>query len=71
MSSTYSDKNAVCPFYKRQEHQKICCEGIQERSSLYLTFSSPEEQKKYLEQHCNNMDGYCKCKVAIILKSKY
>lgn len=71
MRSTYNDRKAVCPFYKREEQQKICCEGIQERSSLHLTFSSPEEQKKYLERFCNSISGYCKCKVAIMLKSKY
>lgn len=67
----FADKNVVCPFYKWQDNQKICCEGIVDNSTLHLAFASPADRLKQVVKHCNSMDRYPTCPVAKMLNEMY
>lgn len=62
-------KEVQCPFYHSEEPQKICCEGVQEESTIHLCFSTPTQQKMYKGVFCNNK--YKKCYIADMLFKKY
>lgn len=58
-----------CPFFRYYDGCKICCEGVQERSSIHLAFSSPEERRIYMKSICYS--NYEFCMVAKALYEKY
>lgn len=58
-----------CPFFKYYDGCKICCEGVQQSSSIHLAFSSPEERRKYMKSVC--YFNYKDCIVAKALYNKY
>lgn len=41
-----------CPFHHWYEGCKLCCEGVQENSSIHLAFESPEARRKYMKDIC-------------------
>lgn len=41
-----------CPFFKKSSEREIFCEGIVERGSVRLSFSSAGYQRRYFEWHC-------------------
>lgn len=67
----YADEDVVCPFYKHQEQYKICCEGIQQNSSITLSFALPIERKQHCREYCNSMKDYPRCPIAKMLNAKY
>ena len=36
-----------CPYYRREERQKICCEGVGKGSYIHLVFDSAQRTKDY------------------------
>lgn len=69
--NTFADADAVCPFYRWQQNQKICCEGIVDNSTLHLAFAVPEDRLRQVVQHCNSINGYPTCPIAKMLNEKY
>ena len=62
-------KEVLCPFYHSEDPQKICCEGVEENSSLHLAFSTPQQQREYKAVFCNK--NYDACYIAAMLYKKY
>lgn len=48
-----------CPYYRREEKQKIFCEGVQEGTSIHLAFDSPANLKRYMECYCKKEFNQC------------
>lgn len=60
---------AKCPFYKFYDDRKIICEGVQEDSSIHMTFGQTIDRKDY--ERCRCHSDYKKCPVAKMLYKLY
>ena len=69
MGKRYVSKEVECPFYHSEDEQKIYCEGVNERSSIHLAFSSKTERREYRRKKCSG--EYKKCRIAKMLYRKY
>lgn len=69
--SKYVSKYAVCPFYRRHDDNRICCEGVTRDSSVNLVFRSQIRMKRYTTIHCESMEGCKQCRVYGMLDGKY
>ena len=43
---------AVCPFYRSQDPQRICCEGITDYCSTHQAFGDSKRRKEYSKNYC-------------------
>ena len=57
----YTDKKAICPFYKNETPGMICCFSFDENSTIHLAFSDRAECKAYKNKHCRT--DYKNCKI--------
>lgn len=62
-------KEALCPFYHSEDSNRVCCEGIEEGSTIHVVFQSPNKKKAYSRRYC--CGDYKACKVSHILYAKY
>lgn len=69
--SSYVSKYAVCPFYRRHNDNRICCEGTDKTNTINLVFEDSKQLKEYAERHCDNIQGHKRCLVCRALNSKY
>lgn len=60
---------AKCPYYRREERQKILCEGVQDGTSIHLVFGSVPSMKGYTKCFCKG--DYNRCLLAKMLNGKY
>lgn len=67
----YISKYAVCPFYRKHEPNRICCEGVSAENTINLVFTDTKKLKEYTTVFCNDMNGYKNCAVRKMLESKY
>ncbi len=63
------DAYTACPYYKRDDKQKICCEGIEPDTGIGLTFSSPARHKDYKNKYCRNC--WMRCQIAQMHNRRY
>lgn len=63
------DTYAACPYYKRDDKQMICCEGIESGTVIRLTFSSAIRHKDYKDQYCRHC--WRQCQVAQMQNRRY
>lgn len=61
MGKRYVSPIVVCPYYKSQAGNLICCEGPVKDSSIHMAFSSPAEREIFQDRACktNNYCEYC------------
>ena len=59
----------VCPFYRSEDGQRVCCEGVEDNSSIHVVFGTPQNKQRYSLKYCCNR--YDDCKVAQMLYDKY
>lgn len=73
MGNTTAGANTICPFYKKESRQTICCESEHDAApanvSSVLTFRSEEEKKAYQKDHCFQYKS--QCEIAKGLYDKY
>ena len=43
---------ALCPYYKCENRPTIYCEGVEENSTIHISFASPADAKAYKNKHC-------------------
>ncbi len=67
--NSYESKYAKCPFYHYEQQGKICCEGVNDQSSLHLAFGDAKDKKCYQKTFC--FTGYQKCRLYHMLLAKY
>ena len=63
------DEFAMCPYYKREGHQTIHCEGIQAGCGLRLGFSDYRQWERYKKTRCR--DRWMDCNLAKMLNRLY
>ena len=61
--------NAICPFNRSEERQKVYCEGVQKGSAIHLAFGDTKDLKRYMEDNC--CDHFKHCLIAKALMEKY
>lgn len=69
--SQYISKYAKCPYYHRNDDNRICCEGINKSSTINVVFGNPKKLKEYGFTYCNDMDNYKNCLICQALNTKY
>ena len=69
MGKRYVSVNAICPFYRSEEKQKVYCEGVKKGSSIHLAFGDAKYLKIYMDEHCRS--DYETCIIAKALLRKY
>lgn len=61
--NTTANANTICPFYRKESRQTICCESEHDAYpaivSSVLTFRSEEEKKAYQKDHCYKYESQC------------
>ena len=51
----FDSKLAKCPFYIRNESNRICCEGLKERTTINFVFEDSKKLKIYMDTYCNSI----------------
>ena len=69
--SKYQSKYVVCPFYRRNDTNRICCEGVDKTNTINLVFESKEEVLKYQREFCNDILQHRDCRVCRMLTEKW
>lgn len=69
MKGGYMSVEVLCPFYLREEKQKVLCEGVEDGMGTHLTFETPEWKRLYKDRYCCN--NYKTCRVYKMLEEKY
>lgn len=69
--SKYVSKYAVCPYYRRHNDNRICCEGTDKTNTINIVFEDINKLKEYETQYCDRIKGYPNCLVCRALDSKY
>lgn len=69
--SKNKERLVKCPFYKKDETQKITCEGIVDGSSLTITFRLKEDKRKQFTLYCCT-HNYKFCEIyRMLMSNKY
>lgn len=71
MPRAFGAKDVQCPFYCKNDLNRIVCEGLFERNKINLTFELPEERRMYMQEVCNKLLGCRDCPMYIVLSEKY
>ena len=69
--SQYVSKYVECPYYRRHDDNRICCEGTDSTNTLNTVFGNCNALKEYTAKHCNNKKLCETCLVHIALDIKY
>jgi hypothetical protein len=69
MGKRYISAYAECPFYHSEDEHKIYCEGVDEKSSIHLSFESKKDRRKYRQDKCEK--DHKGCHIAKMLYGKY
>ena len=69
--SSYVSKYVVCPFYRRHNGNRICCEGVTETCTNNIVFEDPKELKDYCSTYCEDIHNYENCRICATLNGKY
>ena len=67
----YESKYVVCPFYRRNDTNRICCEGVDDTNTLNLVFGSKPALLEYEKRYCNSIDNHKRCLLCQMLSSKW
>ena len=62
----YVSNLSVCPFYKRENRNLICCSGLSDNSSVHLAFGFASDCKAYKVSRCRS--DYSQCNVYRMLE---
>ncbi|MBP3554003.1 MAG: hypothetical protein J6K63_00030 [Clostridia bacterium] len=59
----YNSAKAVCPYYHKCDSNRVCCDGVEDGTSIHLVFGDSKRQKAYRERFCNSLERYQTCKL--------
>lgn len=62
-------REAMCPYYRREEQRRLFCEGPEEGVELQLIFARPRAFVNHLRRYCCR--DWDHCRVAEMLERKY
>ena len=66
----YESMYVVCPFYRRHDSNRICCEGVDDTNTLNLVFGNQKKLYDYVGRYCNSMENYHGCLICQMLMTK-
>ena len=69
--SRYVSKYVVCPFYRRNDTNRICCEGVDKSNTINLVFESKEKTLDYERVFCNDIVKHKDCLICRMLMEKW
>lgn len=69
--SRYISKYVVCPFYHRNDTNRIVCEGVDKTNTLNLVFETKENTLEYERHYCDDMDRHKECLLYQMLTKKW
>ncbi len=69
MLKAYQSSNAVCPFYIKEDGEKIFCEGIQRGNRIQMAFTDQRLRGEFRQKYCCSF-GYKDCPIAKMLFEK-
>lgn len=69
MGKYMTENSVLCPFYRAEESHCIHCEGLEDNSSIRLTYAHMGKKKAYRDRFCK--DEYKKCRIAGMLFEKW
>lgn len=67
----YDSEIVVCPYYKRNDSNRICCEGLSEKTRLNFTFEDTKKRRQYMDNYCKNLRNYNNCVICYALDRKH
>lgn len=67
--SSYIAKYVLCPYYRKEDGVKICCEGIDDDGTIHVVFASLQKRKDYQTEKC--CKNFSRCIVAAMLDRKW
>ena len=67
----YDSKYAVCPFYRKNGINRICCEGVEENNTLNVVFETTREMVDYEKCYCDDMVFHKECLLYQMLAKKW
>lgn len=62
--------DAKCPFYHKEDHRKLFCEGVEQGTAIQLTFDTNLHYGDYKSEFCCSY-AWESCKIAKMLAEKY
>lgn len=69
--SCYVSKYVVCPFYRRNDTNRICCEGVNENNTLNIVFGTKQDVLNYEKHFCDSIELHKNCLVYQMLAKKW
>ena len=69
--SRYISKYVVCPFYSRNDTNRICCEGVSKTNTINLVFEAKERTLDYQRHFCNDIVRHKDCLICQMLTKKW
>lgn len=67
----WRDVDVVCPYFRRNDSNRIRCEGVKASNTINLVFEDTKKQDEYLADFCCDMDNFKRCLICRALNSKY
>ena len=67
----WQDKFVKCPYFKKQDQNRIVCEGINNESTTHVVFADSKAKTEYMHKRCNDIGGCRKCPLHDLLDRKY
>lgn len=71
MPTRWIDKFVKCPFYKREDNNRIVCEGISEKSTISLSYEHHDDKVQYMRTRCESIEGCRRCPIHSLLERRY
>jgi hypothetical protein len=71
MAWHYQSKYIVCPFYRRTDTNRICCEGVDDENTINLVFGSQSRMLEYAKTYCESIENYQHCRICQMLNEKW
>jgi hypothetical protein len=69
--SRYISKYVVCPFYHRNDTNRICCEGVDKSNTINLVFETNGKTLEYEREFCNDLVRHKDCLICKMLEEKW
>lgn len=69
--SQFVSKYVVCPFYHRNDTNRICCEGVEDNNTLNIVFGAKQDMLDYERHFCDDMEMHKCCLLYQMLNKKW
>ena len=66
----WDSKYVKCPYFRRFDTNRICCEGVGSKNTINVVFESPKQLEEYKRVFCYEIKACHKCLVCKMLDDK-